>query len=146
MLAIEEISGYLPHGLKLFEISRASFINEPDCKEIVDWTTRDIQQPFRKRHRVKSCKPILYPLQSFGGNMTLGEVREQLNCTHENAVEIWDLFTKSLTRYPFLKTIDEISVSTYNVILKNFIDYQDLIGQGKAVCVEEFDINPYKSK
>lgn len=59
-LELKHLAPYLPYKLKLLVVSKTFGINTESKME--EWLIRDATQPFVKRYRVKSVKPILRPL------------------------------------------------------------------------------------
>lgn len=86
---------------------------------------------------IEHIKPILFPLSYFIDNRSPSEVMEMLSCGVIVANELYEM-------HIYGKSIGDIIYKAYLTMSNNFIDFQDLIGQGKAVSVLDFDVNPYK--
>ncbi len=69
--------------------------------------------------------PILHPLSEFN-SYTIRELTIKLECTISQVREIWDLEEGK-------KTIDQITFGMIDIMNRNHIDYNDLIGKGLAI-------------
>jgi hypothetical protein len=122
-LTIEHLTGYLPYDLKMISNTHGKIYTLKSCNKT---SLRLAECSYDTDYF--DVKPILYPLSTIKKNMTAGMVKHMLNCNFDVVREIWDLKSKRIS-------LNKITYETYIVILKNHIDYQDLIEEGLAVDV-----------
>jgi len=144
------LSGYLPYGLMIEQVSKPSFIGQPNNVCDVKLTVHNIQQFIGKKpYRVISQKPWLFSISCLTQQITInGETFcpiEKLKsmgivdhidwCTEEREYLIKDR--------GFYGWLGEIPFKIIEILNSWFIDYRGLIEAGKAIDVTTLKENPY---
>ena len=144
-LTIKELAAYLPYGLKYQKISKGNFKSDEDIIEIKNWVINDIEDLLKLRYKVKSVKPILYPLDYLTKEITHnGE-------TFKTIEWLEDKYYTLNYRQQCVRLLDEdghdwINQTDYMLVkqlLEWKLDIFNLIENNLAIPVTE-DFNPYK--
>ena len=127
-LELKHIAAYLPYDLKAQSISTKQV-------RIVTWThfsyniqTVGINHLICEGLLLDKHKPILRPLSMYCGKMIAKDAMKLLNCDVSVVHEIWELQDGT-------KSLDQISVKTYNVMCENHVDFDRLIDANLAVDI-----------
>ena len=117
-----DISPYAPWKLKFKQGNES--VKQLTCLLLPNFCACESDFSHRK---IEDIKPLLRPLSDFTGKKTGREVMDMLNCTLAQVHELWKLEDGAIT-------LEQVTVGLYNVMNKNHIDYNNLIGKGLAIC------------
>lgn len=130
------------HDLSIFDPDGTCFhppkeikgIKEGYLKVVEAWDSGATYLIGRKHHGLKKCygyegdfKPILRPLSDFATDTAI-ILMNKFHCDLDTIHEVWDLNNTSIT-------LEEISLSTYNMFCKNHIDFNELIDKNLAIDI-----------
>lgn len=135
-LELKHIAPYLPYGLKKLKTSKGNFTCDPDITKIEDVTISSINDLFKKRYHVKSCKPLLLPLSALTEPMEDGSVPIDIFAQ----IYFGGSFSKNLEglKEEFINNIlySPIGVVSFEIVEKLFawhFDVYGLIESGLAI-------------
>ena len=119
-MKLEYITPYLPYGLKSIDKypDGKPLIRDINVNNIMAFVDRDIRS-----------KLILIHLSSFEKKPCL-ELMKDFNCSMEVIHEVWKLIQKEIK-------LEDITLKTYNMMCKNYIDFNRLIEKELAVNVND---------
>ena len=135
-LELKHIAPYLPYNLNCHAMGET----EDDAETPIVFTLNGIvngKASIRSNSIIELITldelfPILRPLSLYYKGYTGKQVMDMLDCKLFNVHEIWDLFNGNIK-------LEDIKLSTYDVMCRNRIDFNNLIKQGLAIDFDKLN-------
>lgn len=126
-LELKHLAPYLPYGLKI--MCESEHVEGSRLYNLLGISAKyhrvDLDNDYGWSY-IKGIKPILRPLSYFGGKRIIGEVKKELDCSHNEVMELLCLIDGSIR-------LDQITYGLYLILCSNLIDFNGLIEKGLAI-------------